>query len=86
MLFCPARFRDTCCIIAMEPCDRLEDLVAKARGVFESKHGSSEGCFAAYSPAKVVSALDDRENWPSPFSCFLFVCRLQYLLKCEIHV
>lgn len=39
----------------MASSERLDDLVARARTLFESKHGgSSEGCFAAYSPAKVV--------------------------------
>ena len=38
--------------------DRLDDLVARARSLFESKHGPSEGCFAAFSAAKVVRAED----------------------------
>ncbi|CAM9595237.1 unnamed protein product, partial [Scytosiphon promiscuus] len=33
--------------------ERLDALVARARALFESKHGHSEGCFAAYSPAKL---------------------------------
>ena len=35
----------------------MDELVARARALFESKHGSSEGCFAAFSPAKIVSRL-----------------------------
>ena len=37
--------------------ERLDELVARARALFESKHGDSKGCFAAFSPAKIVSAL-----------------------------
>lgn len=39
----------------MESSERLDDLVARARALFERKHGEAEGCFAAFSPAKVVS-------------------------------
>ena len=38
----------------MESSERLDDLVARARALFERKHGEAEGCFAAFSPAKVV--------------------------------
>ncbi|CAN0229248.1 unnamed protein product [Pylaiella littoralis] len=37
----------------MDSSERLDDLVTRARALFESKHGNSEGCFAAFSPAKI---------------------------------
>lgn len=37
--------------------DRLDALIDRARAVFESKYGESKDCFAAFSPAKVVSEL-----------------------------
>lgn len=52
----------------MDPSDRLDALVEKARALFEAKYGPSKGCFAAFSPAKVVSGLahnfPGRRSWP----------------------
>lgn len=35
--------------------DRLDALIDRARAIFERKYGESKECFAAFSPAKVVS-------------------------------
>ncbi|CAN0110387.1 unnamed protein product, partial [Ectocarpus sp. 12 AP-2014] len=42
----------------MASSERLDELVARARALFESKHGPSEGCFAAYSPA-IINVMGD---------------------------
>lgn len=42
--------------------DRLDVLLDRARAVFESKYGKSTDCFAAFSPAKVVSSSKKAER------------------------
>lgn len=61
----------------MDSSERLDELVARARTLFEAKHGPADDCFAAFSPAKVVRATAGRRTKQTRAPCTTISTRVK---------